>query len=374
MKKIHWLGAGLSSVPGIRRLASSGQDITVWNRTLEKAKNSINHVSADNVLAKELNFEILKKEINKNDIVISQLSANLHIRIAKLCLEKEAHFASTSYLSQEMKDLNEEAKSKNLVFISEIGLDPGIDHFFTHLLVDELKNQNLGEIDVIYKSYCGGIPADENDFKYKFSWSPLGVLKALNNTAEFIENFEYKKISKPYEHLSKYQINNEYFELYPNRNSIPYIDEYLFDKKWRVKEFIRGTLRLNGWTDAWSGIFTMLNSNSENIENEMIKKSDELWQEFKYKEHEKDRVVLWVNLKAQRNSETLWSKTFHLDEKGSGENTAMAKLVSITLSSVIDLMIENKIKPGVQAAPNQKNLIDYVFKILKNYSITINQN
>ncbi len=193
MKKIHWLGAGLSSVPGIRRLASSGQDITVWNRTLEKAKNSINHVSADNVLAKELNFEILKKEINKNDIVISQLSANLHIRIAKLCLEKEAHFASTSYLSQEMKDLNEEAKSKNLVFISEIGLDPGIDHFFTHLLVDELKNQNLGEIDVIYKSYCGGIPADENDFKYKFSWSPLGVLKALNNTAEFIENFEYKK-------------------------------------------------------------------------------------------------------------------------------------------------------------------------------------
>ncbi len=183
-----------------------------------------------------------------------------------------------------------------------------------------------------------------------------------------------KKISKPYEHLSKYQINNEYFELYPNRNSIPYIDEYLFDKKWRVKEFIRGTLRLNGWTDAWSGIFTMLNSNSENIENEMIKKSDELWQEFKYKEHEKDRVVLWVNLKAQRNSETLWSKTFHLDEKGSGENTAMAKLVSITLSSVIDLMIENKIKPGVQAAPNQKNLIDYVFKILKNYSITINQN
>ncbi|MBG76931.1 MAG: saccharopine dehydrogenase [Pelagibacteraceae bacterium] len=374
MKKIHWIGAGLSSVPGIRRLASTGQNITVWNRTLEKAKNSINHVSSENVKAKELNFENLKKEINKNDIVISQLSANLHIKVAKICLEKDAHFASTSYLSQEIRDLHEKAKSKKLVFINEIGLDPGIDHFFTHLLVDELKKQNLGKIDVIYKSYCGGIPADENDFKYKFSWSPLGVLKALNNTAEFIENFEYKKISRPYEHLSKYKINNEYFELYPNRNSIPYIDEYLFEKEWKVKEFIRGTLRLNGWSEAWSNIFKMLNSNIENIEDDIIKKSDELWKEFKYKENEKDRVVLWVNLKAQKNSETLWSKTFHLDEQGSGENTAMAKLVSITLSAVIDLMIENKIEPGVQAAPHKKDLINYIFGILNNYSITINQN
>ena len=99
-----------------------------------------------------------------------------------------------------------------------------------------------------------------------------------------------------------------------------------------------------------------------------------MWKEFKYKENEKDRVVLWVNLKAQKNSETLWSKTFHLDEQGSGENTAMAKLVSITLSAVIDLMIENKIEPGVQAAPHKKDLISYIFGILNNYSITINQN
>ena len=143
MTNIHWLGAGLSSIPGIRRLASNKRNITVWNRTLEKAQNSINHVNLNSAKAKELDFQLLESEINKGDIIVSQLSANMHFDVAKLCLKTNSHFATTSYLSEDLKKLNNEAKSKNLIFINEIGLDPGIDHFFSHLLVDDLNQRQL---------------------------------------------------------------------------------------------------------------------------------------------------------------------------------------------------------------------------------------
>ena len=372
MTHIHWLGAGLSSIPGIRRLASKKNSITVWNRTLEKAEKSINHVNLETAKAKKLDFALLEKEVQEGDIIVSQLSANMHSEVAKLCLKKNTHFATTSYLSNEIKDLNNETKSKGLVFINEIGLDPGIDHFFTHLLVNDLNNQNLSNINVSYKSYCGGVPAEANDFKYKFSWSPVGVIKALNNTAIFVQDFNEKKISRPYENISNYEIFNEMFEAYPNRNSIPYIKEYLFPESWKIKEFVRGTLRLNGWSNAWNEIFLMLNTSSNNLEKKIVEKGNELWAKYKYQQNEKDRVVLWVNLEAEKEGKIIWSGTYHLDEKGSGENTAMAKLVSITLSSVLDLMIENRLKPGVQAAPHSKDIINYIFKVLSDYSIKIN--
>ena len=84
-----------------------------------------------------------------------------------------------------MRDLDNDAKKNNLVFVNEVGLDPGIDHFFSHLLVKQLKETGLNNLDVTYHSYCGGFPAIPNDFKYKFSWSPVGVIKALNNDAKF---------------------------------------------------------------------------------------------------------------------------------------------------------------------------------------------
>lgn len=249
-------------------------------------------------------------------------------------------------------------------------MDPGIDHFFSHLLVQELKKQNLKNISVSYKSFCGGLSSIPNDFKYKFSWSPIGVIKALKNKAKFIENFN-KKIVTPYHHVSSYMINNENFESYPNRDSIPYIEEYLFSKDWKIENFIRGTLRLNGWTKAWKDIFEMLEDNSENLDEKIKIKSDELWSKYQYQKNEKDRVVLSVKLDALSNKEVLWSGSYELDETGSGENTAMALLVSITLSAGIDLILKNKLNPGVQPAPYNKTNIDYFFNILKNYNIHI---
>ncbi len=370
MKTIHWLGAGLSSIPGIRRLAKKNLSLIVWNRTISKAEKSINHIQSDKVRAKKYNFQDLENSIKEGDIVVSQLSANMHFQIAELCLKKKCNFASTSYISPEIKSLNEIALKSNLIILNEVGLDPGIDHFFSHLLVDQLKNQDFKDLSVSYDSYCGGIPALPNNFKYKFSWSPIGVIKALNNKAKFIKDFKEISIT-PYKHIKNYSINNEKFEGYPNRNSIPYIKEYNFPEMWKIENFVRGTLRLEGWSKSWKEIFEILDEKSQDINKKIENKSEELWNEHQYKNDEEDRVVLWVKLSAKKNNKLVWSSSYHLDEKGSGENTAMAKLVSITLSAAIDLMLENKIPSGVQPALSNKKHIEYIFKILSENSIKI---
>ena len=130
MQHVHWLGTGLSSIPGIRRLAKTLENFTVWNRTLEKAQSSINHVNKTNVKAKNFNIENLTSTVKPGDIIISQLPASKHLDIAKLCLDKNCHFASTSYLSDQIRALDKDVKNKKLTFINEVGLDTGIDHFF----------------------------------------------------------------------------------------------------------------------------------------------------------------------------------------------------------------------------------------------------
>ncbi len=373
MQHIHWLGTGLSSIPGIRRLAKKYDNLTIWNRTLEKAEQSINHVNKDNVLAKKFDMQALSTSLEVGDIVVSQLPADHHLSIARLCLEQKCHFATSSYISPDMKTLDNDVKKSELVFVNEVGLDPGIDHFFSHLLVKKLKDTNLSDLDVTYHSYCGGFPAIPNDFKYKFSWSPVGVIKALNNDAKFVKNFE--TVTKtPYKNVGKYTVNNEIYEAYPNRDSTPYIKEYKFDSQWKTKEFVRGTLRLNGWESAWADIFKMLDNKSPELDKEIDNLGSELWKNHPYFSEEQDRVVLFVKLLANKNNKEVFNGFYFLDEKGSGENTAMGKLVSITLSCAIDLIIQNKMPYGVQAAPHDENLINYFFKTFEEYKIVIKNN
>ena len=94
MQNIHWLGSGLSSIPGIRRLASNNHNLTVWNRTLEKAQKSIDHVNNDNVSAQTFNIKAIEEKIQQGDIIVSQLTASMHLDIAKICLEKKMPFCN----------------------------------------------------------------------------------------------------------------------------------------------------------------------------------------------------------------------------------------------------------------------------------------
>lgn len=357
---IHWLGVGLSSTPGIKYLSTSKHNLLVWNRRVDKAQAMLQDANIECDL-QQLDWDSLADTVKAGDIVVSMLPATMHLTVAELCLSKSAHFASSSYISPEMAALDEKATAQGLTFINEIGLDPGIDHLFAHLLVDKYKNSNEFNQDnqLYFRSYCGGFPKVANDFKYKFSWSPLGVLKALTSPAQWLENGNAAQSKGPWEALKdiKVDLADEVFQAYPNRDSLPFVEQYEFDKSWDVQEFVRGTLRLNGWSQAWQHLFDEVGSlKGEEGLARMTEISNELEQKYSYDEGEPDRVVLSVELEAKQNGETVWHQTYFMDSQGNDKGQAMARLVSVPVALGIEAVLNGEIQPGVHAAPKQPQL------------------
>ena len=136
------------------------------------------------------------------------LPATIHVQVAEICLGHKAHFVSSSYVSPEMQALDEKAKAADLSFVNEVGLDPGLDHLLAHALVAKYEaSESFDKNNQHYfRSYCGGFPKVANEFKYKFSWSPLGVLKALKSPAQWIGEGEIKQTEKPWLALSDFDV------------------------------------------------------------------------------------------------------------------------------------------------------------------------
>ena len=365
--KIHWCGTGLSAIPGLRKLITSGHNIIVWNRTIEKAISAVGDITKS---IKEFDMQELENHLEKGDIVVSMLPGDWHVPLAKLCLKSQSHFVSSSYISPEMRELHNVALETGLCLVNEVGLDPGIDHLMAHTLIEDYRNskdQN-DENDISFFSYCGGIPKVKNPFCYKFSWSPLGVLKALKSPSRSIKDFKEFDARRPWNAISTYTAplpTPEEFEVYPNRDSLPFIDQYRLNDNWKIKDFVRGTLRLKGWANAWSEIFSEIeNLSGENDNEKLTKMSDKLWLENAYNENEADRVVLIVSLKASNRDKTKLHKTYVLDAYGDSHSTAMARLVSLPVSFAVEAIANSTILPGVSAAPADKSLVnDWLIKI-----------
>lgn len=360
---IHWLGAGLSSTPGIKRLANGANPVIVWNRSLDKAQASLADIK-DKLDIRGLDWDNLTDAVKTGDVVISMLPATMHLKVAELCLSKNLHFVSSSYISPEMAALNEQAKAQNLSFVNEVGLDPGLDHLLAHSLVDNYKKSEhfASGNQHYFRSYCGGFPKTPNDFKYKFSWSPLGVLKALRSPAQWLSEGQPKTSSAPWEALSEYHAQfadgTEMFQAYPNRDSLPFVDHYGFDKDWDVQEFVRGTLRLAGWSTAWQGIFdevAQLSGESGDLRLQEI--SRELEQKHCYDAGEPDRVVLCVELEVRDNGKPVWHQSYQLDSSGNEVGQAMARLVSLPVSLAVEAVMAGEIASGVSAAPSAPELV-----------------
>ena len=357
---IHWCGTGLSSIPGLRKLILDGYDVVVWNRTLENAKLAFGDLT-NNLRA--FNSADIENTVKPGDVIVSMLPGEFHVQIAELAIAKKANFVSSSYISPQMRHLNDKAKDCGISLVNEVGLDPGIDHLMAHKLVEEYRKskQNSLENELSFISYCGGIPKIPNDFKYKFSWSPLGVLKALKSPSKSIRNFKEFNVKRPWHSISSYEaplFKPESFEVYPNRDSLPFIKQYHFDPLWKIKEFVRGTLRLNGWSMAWKSIFEEIESLSgEEGEKRLKEMSNQFWKENSYNKDEPDRVVLCVSLKAERNNTCLWHKTFVMDAWGDKVSTAMARLVSYPVSFAVESILKNQMPTGVQAATDNLTLI-----------------
>ena len=366
---IHWCGTGLSAIPGLRKLITDGHDIIVWNRTIEKAISTVGDITES---IKEFDIQKLEKHLKKGDIVVSMLPGDWHVPLAKLCLKCHSHFVSSSYISPEMRELHNLAVESGLCLVNEVGLDPGIDHLMAHTLIEDYRNSKDQDDknDISFFSYCGGIPKVQNPFCYKFSWSPLGVLKALKSPSRSIKDFKEFDAQRPWNAISTYTAPlpvPEEFEVYPNRDSLPFIDQYRFNSNWRIKEFVRGTLRLKGWKNAWSEIFSEIEKLSgENDDEQLIKMSDQLWLENAYDKNEVDRVVLVVSLKASDGEKTKWHKTFVLDAHGDSVSTAMARLVSLPVSFAVEAVAQNKIAPGVSAAPSDMSIVNDWLNKIKN--------
>lgn len=371
MQTIHWLGTGLSTVPGIRRLAQGSLPLVLWNRTVAKAEQAAADLDKP-VEIREFNLDALAGAVKPGDILVSMLPGPWHTDIAKLSLERGAHFVSSSYIAPEMQALDEQAKQKGLCLVNEVGLDPGIDHLMAHSLVHDYKQspQYAAGNTILFRSYCGGFPSVPNDFRYKFSWSPLGVLKALKSPSRSVRGGETVDVQRPWHAITNYLAKlpggrEETFEAYPNRDALPFLSAYQFDPAWNVQEFVRGTLRLNGWSDAWKDIFQEIETLKDEAGDQRLQQmSDELWQTQAYDEGEPDRVVLCVELEARKNDQPVWHQSYCIDALGNENGTAMARLVSLTVSLAVEAVAAGRIKPGVSAAPADHDIVQDWFHTL----------
>ena len=353
---IHWCGTGLSAIPGLRKLIEAGEDVQVWNRTVDKAQDAVGDLT-DRISA--FSIEALTDAVAGGDIVISMLPGDLHVPLAEMCLEAGAHFVSSSYISPQMAELDAVARQNGVALVNEVGLDPGIDHLMAHWLVADYRASNSYDAGntLSFISYCGGVPKIPNAFRYKFSWSPAGVLKALRSPSRSIREFTELSVTKPWDALSEYRAPapiDETFEVYPNRDSLPFMADYRFDPAWNVKEFVRGTLRLNGWADAWSDIFASVGEMSDEDINTL---STKLWDDNAYDAGEPDRVILCVALKAERDGVPVYHKTYTLDAWGDARGSAMARLVSTPVALAVKSVLNREIAVGVHAAPSDPRLV-----------------
>lgn len=259
MKNILILGAGLSASSLIRYLLENSSQynwkVRICDRDLDLVKQKIN--GNENGVA--LSFNALdpnerKPEIEKADLVISMLPARFHVEVAQDCIELKTNLITPSYISSEMRALNEEAKKAGIVIMNEIGVDPGIDHMSAMKIIHAIQAKG-GKLSA-FRSFCGGLIAPESDnnpWNYKFTWNPRNVVLAgQGGAASFKEQGEYKYI--PYNRLfgRLHHMNVEgYGEFvgYANRDSLSYRKTYGLEN---IPTIYRGTLRRPGYCIAWN--------------------------------------------------------------------------------------------------------------------------
>jgi saccharopine dehydrogenase-like NADP-dependent oxidoreductase len=263
MKNILVIGAGRSSSYLIQYLLKNSETenwkITVGDVSLELAQQKTNNHPNARVIQLDIqNSNQRQQEIQNADLIVSMLPAAMHMQVAKDCLKFKKHLTTASYVSAEMQELHNDVKNSGLVFMNEIGLDPGIDHASAMKIIEHIKEN--GGVLKSFKSYCGGLVAPEsndNPWGYKFSWNPRNVILAGQGTAQYIENGKYKYL--PYNRLFSQIETIEIegfgsFDAYANRDSLSYRKPYAIEN---IPTLLRGTLRNTGYCKAWN-IFVKL--------------------------------------------------------------------------------------------------------------------
>jgi saccharopine dehydrogenase-like NADP-dependent oxidoreductase len=259
MRQVLIIGAGRSASSLIQYLLSKSDvemiHLVIGDLSLALAEKKTNrHINATAIALDIFDNEQRAAAISKADIVISMLPAHLHIEVARDCIVHKKSLVTASYISDAMQELDAAAKENNLVFMNEIGLDPGIDHMSAMKVIDEIREK--GGKMLLFESFCGGLVAPESDtnlWNYKFTWAPRNVVLAgQGGAAKFVQEGTYKYI--PYCNLFR---RTEFldvegygrFEAYSNRDSLKYRSVYGLDN---VLTLYRGTIRKVGFSKAWN--------------------------------------------------------------------------------------------------------------------------
>jgi saccharopine dehydrogenase-like NADP-dependent oxidoreductase len=255
MKKVLVLGAGLVSRPLVKYLLDlPDYEITVATRTVSKADALIEGAPNGRSVALDVEKEENKLDelVKKSDLVVSLVPWSHHIRVANKCIKHKKHMVTTSYVRPDLKAMDAPAKKAGIMFINEIGLDPGIDHMSAMRIINHVKEKG-GTVEH-FRSLCGALPAPDakdNPFGYKFSWSPRGVILAARDGAKFYENGELVEIPAKdlFKRTRKLEIEGiGKLEVYANRDSTPYEEKYNLKG---AKTIFRGTIRYPGWCETW---------------------------------------------------------------------------------------------------------------------------
>ncbi len=258
MRHILVIGSGKSTSYLFKYLLEQSETenlhITVGDLDIENAKKMIgNHKNATAITLDVFDKNSREDAVKKADIVISMLPARFHIEVAKDCVTYGKNMVTASYISDEMQALDQQVKDKGLVFMNEIGVDPGIDHMSAMQVIDRIRD-NGGKM-ILFESFCGGLVAPESDnnlWNYKFTWNPRNVVVAgQGGAAKFLQENTYKYI--PYHRLFRRTEFLEVegfgrFEAYANRDSLKYQSVYGLDN---IRTLYRGTMRRVGFSRAW---------------------------------------------------------------------------------------------------------------------------
>ncbi len=440
MKKILVIGAGRSTSSLIQYLLFNAETENWFITIADQSKDLATKAANNHNLAKAIAFDVNNEEernrlIDEHDLIVSMLPAHMHISVANDCIKYKKHMVTASYVSKEMKALNQQAKDAGIIIMNEIGVDPGIDHLSAMRVIDHIRNEG-GDLEA-FETFTGGLVAPESDnnpWNYKFTWNPRNVVLAGQGVCKFIQNGRYKYI--PYHKLFRRTEIIEIegygkFEGYANRDSLQYREIYGLDN---IPTMYRGTLRRPGFCKAWH-YFVKLGAtddsyvmeDSENMTNRQFINSflpynpndsielkfkhyfnirqDDIdifekfeWlgifeetkiglknatpaqilqhileQKWKLDPEDKDMIAMWHRFRFKLNGE---DKEIHSSMVVKGDDqtyTAMAKTVGLPVAIATKMILNGTIStPGVHV-PITKEIYNPILVELENYGINFTE-
>lgn len=360
MQNILIFGAGRSATSLIKYLIEQAQKqgwhVTVADMSLDLAVSKIGDSSHATAIQFDAQDESLRQSlIARAAVVVSMLPANLHWLIAQDCLNLGKSLFNASYVAPELRPLDKHLREKNLLFLCELGLDPGIDHMSAMQIIHELQAKNA-KIEA-FRSYTGGLVAPEDDnnpWHYKFSWNPRNVVLAGQSTAKYLHCNQYHYV--PYQRLFAEAETVEilgmgHYEIYPNRDSLSYRHAYSLDD---VPTILRATIRAKGFSRAWN-VFVQLGMTDDSYPLEGSAK-------MTYRQYFEAFLPPALYVAHSKNIDSTLAEMFHLPANDPIFSQLKSldiysdrpvKLANATPAQILQQLLEEK----WQLMPNEKDMI-----------------